>query len=603
MPEIRKGEFLRQFLFLSFAGNFPTEEQHHLKSLLKHKFSHVVEGLASRKDSFLDQFYTDLFHTEGGNREVMTEHEVTRMESAARKRNLSETKIRFEDLFKPLPGGEKPIRNVLTMGTAGIGKTVLTQKFVLDWAKGEVNQDIQFLFPITFRELNLLKEKYSLMGLLRTLFPGTRLERGLEEFRVLFILSNLEECRFNLDFQTNEIISDASQSTSVEVLVANLIRGFLLPSAHVWITSRPAPARCIPPQLVDRVTEVRGFTDQQKEHYFRNRFPDEEEAMRVLSFIKASPSIRIMCQNPIFCWITAEVLKNSSEGKELPKTLTSMLIYFLKVQIKMRNLRDDGQSAKTPTWSPESKKVIMSLGKLAFQELLKCNLVFYDSDLIEGGIDVQTASALSGVFVDVFKEEPISLGRVFCFIHLSVQEFLAALYVHLMFFKDGINLMEEKSTESLSGDCTTAFYASAINKAIENPNGHLDLFLRFLLGLSRPENQKLLSGLVPQMGTGKKAVEYIKTKLSEDLPLGRRINLFHCLNEVKENSLVEEIQQLIKSECLDSDKLSQSQWSALLFVLLTPEADLDEFQLKKYRNSEDTLLRLLPVFRASSKAM
>lgn len=556
-----------------------------------------------KKDSSLDQFYTELFHTEGRSGEVITEHEVRQIEAASRKQN--EAKIRCEDLFQPLPGREQPIRNVMTMGIAGIGKTVLTQKFALDWAKGEINQNIQFLFPITFRELNLLKEKSSLVDLLRVLFPGTIVKR-LEEFQVMFILDSLEDCRLSLDFQTTEIISDVSQPASVEVLVTNLIRGYLFPSAHIWITSRPTAARRIPPQLIDRETEVRGFNDQQKERYFRNRFRDKEEANRVLSYIKSSPSIHIMSQIPIFCWITAEVLKNTREGRELPKTLTAMLIYFLEVQIKMRNHNHEGQSAKNSTWSPDNKNVIMSLGKLAFQELQKDHLIFYESDLREGGIDVPAASVLSGVFTEIFKEEPMFKDSVFCFVHLSVQEFLAALYVHLKFFVSGTNLLERENTRSSPADRTSAFYESAVNKALASPDGLLDQFLRFLLGLSMPENQKLLSGLVPQTGTEQikqKTAEYIKTKLSEDLTPERSINLFHCLNEVKENSLVEEIQQSIRSKSLEPNKLSQSQWSALRFYLLTSEADLEKFQLQKYHNSEDALLRLLPVVSASSKAM
>lgn len=281
-------------------------------------------------------------------------------------------------------------------------------------------RNVRFLFPVTFRELNLLKGERSFMDLLRTLFPGTRLERGLDQFRVLFVLDSLEECRLNLDFQTYEIISDVTRAASVEVLVTNLIRGDLLPSAQIWITR-------IPPEFINRVTEVRGFTDRQKDQYFRNRFREEEEEVaRVLSFIKALPSIYIMCWIPIFCWITAEVLKNAREGGELPKTLTHMLIRFLEVPVKMKNRKRDGQSAGNQTWSPESKKVIPSLGKLAFQELQKDNLIFCRSDLTECGIDVQTASEFSGVFTEVFKEEPMIQGSVFCFIHLSVPEFLAA---------------------------------------------------------------------------------------------------------------------------------------------------------------------------------
>lgn len=493
-----------------------------------------MEGLAARKDSSLDQFYTELIHTEGRNGEAVTKHEIRQIESAARKEN--ETKISCEDLFQPLPGRQQQvIRNVMTTGIAGIGKTVLTQRFALDWAKSEINQDIEFLFPITFRELNLLKGKRSLMDLLRVLFPGTIVKR-LEEFRIMFILDSLEECRLSLDFQTTEIISDATQSASVDVLVINLIRMNLFPSAQIWITSRPIAAGRIPAEFIDRETEVRGFNDQQKESYFRNRFRDEEEAKRVLSWIKSSPSIHIMCQIPIFCWITAKVLKTTTDGRELPKTLTAMLIYFLKVQIKMRNGQHEGQSAQNPTWSPDSKNVIKSLGRLAFQQLQKDNLVFYESDLMEGGIDVPAASVLSGLFTEIFKEVPVFQGSVFCFVHLSVQEFLAALYVHLMFFESSINLMEEENAQSSSADRTSAFYESAVKKALACPNGLLDLFLRFLLGLSMPENQKLLSGLVPRTGTlqtKQKAAEYIKTKLSEALPPERSINLFHCLNELE----------------------------------------------------------------------
>lgn len=561
-----------------------------------------MEGLAARKDSFLDQFYTELVHTEGRNGEAVTKHEIRQIESAAR----NETKISCEDLFQLLPGRQQQvIRNVMTTGIAGIGKTVLTQRFALDWAKGEINQDIEFLFPITFRELNLLKGKHSLMDLLRVLFPGTIAKR-LEEFRIMFILDSLEECRLSLEFQNIEIISDATQSASVDVLVMNLIRGYLFPSAQIWITSRPTAAGRIPAEFIDRETEVRGFNDQQKERYFRNRFRDEEEAKRVLSCFKSSPTIHIMCQIPIFCWITAKVLKTTREGRELPKTLTAMLIYFLEVQIKMRNRQHERQSAQNPTWSPDSKNVIMSLGRLAFQQLQKDNLVFYESDLMEGGIDVPAASVLSGLFTEIFKEEPMFQGSVFCFVHLSVQEFLAALYVHLMFFESSTNLMKEENAQSSFADRTSDFYESAVNKALACPNGLLDLFLCFLLGLSMPENQKLLSGLVPQTGTlqaKQNAAKYIKKKLSEALLPEKSINLFHCLNELKENSLVEEIQQSIKSESLDTRKLSQSQRSALVFFLLTSKADLEEFQLQKYHNSEDTLLRLLPVVKASSKAM
>uniref|UniRef100_A0A8C4NYR0 NACHT domain-containing protein n=1 Tax=Dicentrarchus labrax TaxID=13489 RepID=A0A8C4NYR0_DICLA len=531
--------------------------QQKLKSNLKKRFQCVFEGIAKAgNQTLLNQIYTEIYITEGGTAEVNDEHEVRQIETASWKPDRPERTIRQEDIFKPSPGRDEPIRTVMTKGVAGIGKTVLTQKFTLDWAEGKANQDIQFTFPFTFRELNVLKEKkYSLVELVHHFFTETK-EAGIcrfEEFQVVFIFDGLDEYRLPLDFNNTEILTDVTESTSVDVLLTNLIRGKLLPSARLWITSRPAAANQIPPECVDMVTEVRGFTDPQKEEYLRKRFTDEEQASIIISHIKTSRSLHIMCHIPVFCWITATVLEDvlkTREGGELPKTLTEMFIHFLLVE-----------------------KMIEALGKLAFEQLQKGNLIFYESDLTECGIDVRAASVYSGVFTQIFKEESgLYQDKVFCFVHLSVQEFLANLK-HL--------------------------HQSAVDKALQSPNGHLDLFLRFLLGLSLETNQNLLRGLLTQTGsssqTNQETVQYIKKKIIKNLSAERSINLFHCLNELNDCSLVEEIQQYLSSGRLSTDKLSPAQWSALVFILLSSGKDLDVFDLKKYSGSEEALLRLLPV--------
>ncbi|XP_075950455.1 protein NLRC3-like [Anarhichas minor] len=595
--------------------------QRELKSNLKKKFQCVFEGIAKAGNpTLLNQIYTELYITEGGTAEVNDEHEVRHIETASRKPHRPETTIRQEDIFKASPGGEKPIRAVMTKGVAGIGKTVLTQKFTLNWAEDKDHQDIQFTFPFTFRELNVLKEKqFSLVELVHHFFSETK-EAGIcrfEEFLVLFIFDGLDECRLPLDFSNNEVLTDVTESTSVDVLLTNLFRGKLLPSARLWITTRPAAANQIPPECVDMVTEVRGFTDPQKEEYFRKRFRDEEQASRIISHIKTSRSLHIMCHIPVFCWITAGVLEDvlkTREGGQLPKTLTEMYIHFLVVQSKLKKVKYDGGAATDPHWSPESRKMTESLGKLAFDQLQKGNLIFYESDLTECGIDIRAASVYSGVFTQIFREERgLYQDKVFCFVHLSVQEFLAALHVHLTFINSGVNLLSEEQTTSrlskVSRDKLKPkhLYQSAVDKALQSPNGHLDLFLRFLLGLSLQTNQTLLRGLLTQTGsssqTNQETVQYIKEKISENVSPEKSINLFHCLNELNDGSLVEEIQQSLRSGRLSTGKLSPAQWSALVFILLSSEKDLDVFDLKKYSASEEALLRLLPVVKASNKAL
>ncbi|KAM6893526.1 protein NLRC3-like, partial [Xenentodon cancila] len=590
--------------------------QKRLKSQLKEKYQCVFEGVVKAGNpTLLQQIYTELYITEGGTGEVNHEHEVRQIEAASRRPGRAETIIRQEDVLKLPPGREEPIRTVMTKGVAGIGKTVLTQKFTLDWAEGRANQDIRFMFPFTFRELNLLKEiKFSLVELVHHFFTETKEMCSFEDFQVVFIFDGLDECRLPLDFHNNEILTDVTESTSVDVLLTNLIRGNLLPSARLWITTRHAAANQIPPECVSMVTEVRGFTNPQKEEYFRKRFRDEEQTSRIISHIKTSRSLHIMCHIPVFCWITATVLETvleTREGGGLPKTLTEMYIHFLVVQTKLKTVKYDGGAETDPHWSPESRKMMESLGKLAFEQLQKGNLIFYESDLRECGINIREASVYSGVFTQIFKEEKhLYQHKVFCFIHLSVQEFLAALHVHRTFINSGVNLLEEEKNGCFRWFETreeTRLYQTAVDEALQCPNGHLEMFLRFLLGLSLETNQTLLRGLLkPKQGSSQnnqETVGYIKKKISEDLSAEKSINLFHCLNELNEGSLSEEVQQFLRSGRLSTDKLSPAQWSALVFILLSSEEDLEVFDLKKFSGSEEVLLRLLPVVKASKKVL
>ncbi|XP_034020246.1 NACHT, LRR and PYD domains-containing protein 4E-like isoform X2 [Thalassophryne amazonica] len=591
------------------------------KSNMKHKFEHVFEGISKAgKTTLLKEIYTELYITEGGASEVNQEHEVRQIEAASRKTDTPQRTITCEDIFKVSADTQPPIRTVLTKGVAGIGKTVLTQKWTLDWAEGRINQDFHFIFPFTFRELNLLKEKkFSLVELVHLFFPETK-EAGICSFQhvqVLIILDGLDECRLPLDFHSNDILTDVTESSSVDVLLTNLIRRNLFPSARLWITTRPAAANQIPPECVDMVTDVRGFTDPQKEDYFRKRFRYEEQYRRIISHMKTSRSLHIMCHIPVFCWITATVLQDvlkTRDTPELPETLTEMYIYFLVVQSKLKKVKYDGGAETDPLWNPENRKMIVSLGKLAFEQLQKGNLIFYEEDLTECGIDIRAASVYSGVFTQIFKEERgLYQDKVFCFIHLSVQEFLAALFVHLTFIQSGVNLLSKDQTTSRRSETSegkpelTRLHQSAVDEALQSPNGYMDLFLRFLLGLSLQTNQTLLRGLMTQTDriseTSQKTVEYIKKKLDENLSAERNINLIHCLNELKDRSLVDQIQQLLNSGSLSERGLSGSYLSALAFILLSSDQHLDVFDLKKYQPSHEALQLLLPVIKESTKVL
>ncbi|KAK3542107.1 hypothetical protein QTP86_014359, partial [Hemibagrus guttatus] len=578
-----------------------------LKSNLREKCKRINEGISQPGSSaLLKEIYTELYITEGWSGDVNKEHEVRQIETVSRRPATQETPINCNDLFK-----DKSIRSVLTKGVAGIGKTVSVQKFLLDWSEGKANQDITFMFPLPFRELNLIKQKkLSLMNLLHTFFPEIEL-LNYDSYKVLFIFDGLDECRFPLNFQKNEILRDVTESASVDVLLTNLIKGNLLPSALLWITARPGAANQIPPECVDQVTEVRGFSDLQKEEYFRKRISYQNLANKIITHMKSSRSLFIMCHIPVFCWISATVLERmlgEAESGEIPKTLTQMFTHFLIFQIKHNHQKYHQKCDPNPQQTRES---ILALGKLAFQQLEKGNLIFYEEDLRECGIDVREVSVYSGVCTQIFREEfKLHLGKVFSFVHLSVQEFLAALYAFLCFISRNVT---EQQTTVLSDlfikSNVSDFHKCAVDKALQSENGHLDLFLRFLLGLSLDSNQSPLQGLMPQTGSSshskQETVKYVKKKIRENPSPEKSINLFHCLNELNDHSLVQEVQTYLNRKGfsrLSRTSLSSAQWSALVFVLLTSDEELDEFNLRKFDPSEECLLRLLPVVKASRKA-
>uniref|UniRef100_A0A3B1KJS5 B30.2/SPRY domain-containing protein n=1 Tax=Astyanax mexicanus TaxID=7994 RepID=A0A3B1KJS5_ASTMX len=579
--------------------------QRKLKSKLRDKYQILNEGISGHvKSALLNEIYTELYITEGDGGDVNQEHEVKQIEAASRKKTTQERPIKCNDIFKPLPEQKQPIRTVLTKGVAGIGKTVSVQKFILDWAEGKVNQDVLFIFPLPFRELNLMKEKkLSLVNLLQSFFPETQdlKPRQYKGYKVMFIFDGLDECRLPLDFQNNENLVNIEEQTSVDVLLTNLIKGNLLPSALLWITSRPAAVSQIPPECFDQVTEVRGFSDPQKQEYFSKRISDKDLANKVFTHIRSSRSLYIMCHIPVFCWITATVLErmlSEAESGEIPKTLTQMFTHFLIFQIKHKSQKYSGNSDIDPQ---QTRTSILALAKLAFQQLEKGNLIFYEEDLRESGIDFREVSVNSGVCTQIFREEhELHLGKVFSFVHLSVQEFLAALYAFL-----NRKIPKEQSTEQQ----TSKLFNSAIDRALQSESGHLDLFLRFLLGLSLESNQTLLGVLLTpteRISHSNKTVQYIKERIEENSTPEKSINLFHCLNELNDHSLVQEVQKYLRrggERRLQQASLSPAQWSALAFVLVNSEEELEEFNLSKYDPSEECLLRLLPVVKISRRAV
>ncbi|XP_074052970.1 NLR family CARD domain-containing protein 3 isoform X1 [Macrotis lagotis] len=566
--------------------------QKHL-DVLRSKYKVRVDlGLLSEKA--VPERLTNLLLVEGLTDLQLKEHDFTQIEVTRGQRRVSKT-VPLERLFLPLSKVSIPPRISVTVGGAGIGKTMLVSQYVSMWVRGEISKDFSLVLPLNFWELNLY-EKLSAERFIRSVFPhfGETGPACLGSGQVLLILDGLDEFKVPLDFSNTVACTDPKKEIPVDNLITNIIRGNLFPEVSVWVTSRPTAAGQIPGGLVDRMTEIRGFNEGEIKSYLKHMFPDSHDLPgKILSQIQANKALYLMCTVPSFCWLCGTVLgyliRNGlgCQTSELtpPRTLSEIYAWYFKIALCGEGQDRLRESPRIEQAVYSGKKMMGTLGRLAFHGLLRKKYVFYEQDMKAFGVDLPLLqSSLCSRFL-LREETPAS--SAYCFIHLTLQEFAGAAYYYSAAKRAIFDLFTESGMSWPKLGFLTHF-RNAVQRALQEDHGQLDVFLRFLSGLLSPQVNSLLAGWFlgrdEHTSYQAQAVAHLQGYLRADAPISSRtVNVLRCLHELQHTELARAVEEALESETL-AGQLDPMHCSALAYLLQVSEVCAQETNLSRCLN-------------------
>ncbi|XP_045895066.1 protein NLRC3 [Micropterus dolomieu] len=517
------------------------EVRYDLSETLKRK---ICEELSSQEEKRpFDDVFTNLYITSTCDNGPNIEHEVMTIEKLDSNREEAKL-LSTKDILSAERLENSNLKFILVTGVAGSGKSMAVRRLILDWIEERSHQHVSFLFPLPFRELKQFEDgKISLMEIIQKLYPETKKLRD-EDYRsddckIMFVFDGLDEYNGTLDFQNTELLGDHTDSTTLNVIVVNLLRARLHYRGLFLVTSRPQVKRCVPWDTHYDEIDVRGFLDPEKDEYFRKRFQDPDQAARVIAYINSFKTLRIMCHLPLFCSLVADecqhIFRSKGTEAELPSSITYMYTKLLLA------LTRHHRRLRAPDLTKDKEiDFLMKLGRLAFNMLEQGQFKITKSDWKEVEI-CEEAVVYTGLCTQyITKPFVLFHEKVLSFIHPTMQEYLAALYVFLSFRNQGKNIFEQQLKNKVKGifkgPKVMELYKSAVERSLQREDGKLDIFLRFLFGMTLKTNQDLLqpfcTSSVKWPTVTEDAAALIRKKIRENPIHGRNGNLQCCLEEL-----------------------------------------------------------------------
>ena len=474
---------------------------------LKSPFHNPGEG--PRRDLKLDEIFTNLIVYEGRAKYDF---------SGDRVKQLNEYHKANESLRPTLPGDifNAKEQKILVVGRPGIGKTMFSTKILRNWASDNLfnetqksQVDFKVAFLVKLRMFNSRNQELNLREILDHSEYSTALSEELWNYirhnpeRVLLIFDGFDEYSGRTKINEDDIPYRNSEEERMPVyfLMKKIVEGKILTGATILTTTRPNAVSCITSLHFDKTVEILGFSTEQVNNYVEKFTKEEDKAETIKQHITSNLNLLAFCYVPVNCFIICscllQLLGNTTGLTSLPERLTQIYSIIIKMFYlsfddgQYRNNKGKGRPFFLKPFKklPSSvQKVFTHLGKIAFDGIKEGRLIFDSHELN----DLES----NGLFhrLPDTKDHPLAEGREqYCFLHLTVQEFLAAKYL----------------VDTLSSEQLRDFVAAHIE------DGAWKVVMQFVAGLlAEKEGQStdIFSDLVPSETVTKE----VKIKLDED---------------------------------------------------------------------------------------
>ncbi|XP_063801067.1 NACHT, LRR and PYD domains-containing protein 3-like isoform X1 [Pseudophryne corroboree] len=534
---INTGDTLVQQILLDKNGhNLPPEvkdiqERHrqHLLEKTQSYMEHKPPGSTQEQQQFyISERYiklivvsTDHFRQRPQNELV---HTGQKHEKYLKKQQNELKHIYVDRLFHWCHESKCVPHRVMVSGVPGIGKTTLMQKFVYDWVHRKLYQRFAFVFFFKSRELNRL-EKTSLEEMVLQQYPYLQSQLGnilQDPEKLLFIFDGLDESIHQMDFTSKKVCSNPKQVEDTNTIVGCLLKDFLLKGCSVLMTSRPTKLVAIDTNVFQRVTEIMGFFFRERQMYFEHFFRNKELSEKAFDYVRENDALYTFCYIPSYCWIICTVLSMCFKAQPanheqlmliLPKTVTQLFGTFVANILSNHNQDKCG-----------ARELVKSIGWMAEHGVMNHLLIFDKRDL--GSFSIDDSSRLLSSFMMESDQPP---NITYSFLHLTIQEFLAALFHYL-----------DNCPEKLKKSLQKA-------QSFEDCLG--EVFVRFLCGLSDVSTRSILK---PYLGeftsqSSRDVITWLQKHrheldalLTNEQDKRKTLNLFTYFYESKNKALVYE---------------------------------------------------------------